>query len=449
MSSRLLLAATAGLALACSTGGGGHVHTDRSSPRTLPLPHDEQTYLFAVFGDRTGGPAEGVEVLAEAVDEVNLIEPDLVLTVGDLIQGYNEGGEPWLEQMREYRGIMDGLSAPWFPVAGNHDTYWRNEGEDDDPRPRDEHDGLYEEHFGPLWYAFEHKDAWFVVLYTDEGRPDTGLKDFRDPVAQQMSPEQFAWLDQTLTRAEDARHVFVFLHHPRWIGNHFGETYGDGWDPVHERLVQAGNVTAVFAGHIHRMRYDEADGIEYFTLATTGGWQPGHAPKAGYEHHYELVMVREDHIAIASYPVGAATDPRLITGEVSDAAETVARATLMTQVEAAALAADGSGSGRVTLELANPLERHADLELTLAVSTPDPRWVFEPDHHHVKLEGGATRRVELEWRRTGAPVQDGALPAFELSVDLLTSGARFALPTRTVRMPVAGVPPPDAEGADS
>jgi 3',5'-cyclic AMP phosphodiesterase CpdA len=434
MSSRLLLAATAGLALACSTGGG-HVHTDRPSPRALPLPHDEETFVFAVFGDRTGGPAEGVEVLAEAVDEVNLIEPDLVLTVGDLIQGYNEGGEPWLAQMREYRGIMDGLTAPWFPVAGNHDTYWRNEGEDDDPRPRDEHDGLYEEHFGPLWYAFLHKDAWFVVLYTDEGRPDSGQKTFRDPEAQQMSPEQFAWLDATLTKAEGARHVFVFLHHPRWIGNHFGETYGDGWDAVHERLVEAGNVSAVFAGHIHRMRYDEADGIEYFTLATTGGWQGGHAPEAGYEHHYELVMVREDHIAIASYPVGAATDPRLITGEVSDAAEKLAKATLMTQDGALALAADGSGSGRIALQLTNPVD--AAIEVTLSLSAADPAWSFEPDHHHVRVEAGATRSLEFGYDRSASAVQPAALPAVEVSSDLLLGGARFGMPLRSVPVAVS------------
>jgi len=42
--------------------------TSRKSPIQLPLPSEEDAFFFVVFGDRTGGPADGVKVLAEAVD---------------------------------------------------------------------------------------------------------------------------------------------------------------------------------------------------------------------------------------------------------------------------------------------------------------------------------------------------------------------------------------------
>ena len=75
------------------------------SARNLTLPPVDEPFSFAVLGDRTGGPAEGVRILAKAVDEINLLDPDLVMTVGDMIQGY--GGQlEWLMQMREYRNIM-------------------------------------------------------------------------------------------------------------------------------------------------------------------------------------------------------------------------------------------------------------------------------------------------------------------------------------------------------
>ena len=90
--------------------------------RTLDLPDEEEMFTFVVFGDRTGGPDSGVAILREAVRETNLFEPDLVMTVGDLIQGYNTT-EPWMRQMREYREAMDELLCPWFPGAGNHDIY--------------------------------------------------------------------------------------------------------------------------------------------------------------------------------------------------------------------------------------------------------------------------------------------------------------------------------------
>ena len=219
----------------------------RPGARDLPLPSDEAVFHFVIFGDRTGGPAEGIEVLAQAVEDTNLLDPDLVLTVGDLVEGYNQPPE-WLAQMEEYRGTMAGLNMPWYPVAGNHDVYWRGS----EPPPG-HHEANYETHFGPLWYWFGHKNAAFVVLYSDEGDRSTNDKGFRSAANTQMSQEQLTWLREALAAASGYDHVFVFLHHPRWITQSYPDS---NWEEVHRLLADAGNVSAVFAGHIHRQRYD-------------------------------------------------------------------------------------------------------------------------------------------------------------------------------------------------
>ncbi|MEM7307528.1 MAG: LamG-like jellyroll fold domain-containing protein [Planctomycetota bacterium] len=405
----------------------GRFRTSRQSEVQLALPDEgDQGFTFALFGDRTGGPADGVEILARAVEEVNLVDPDLVMTVGDLVEGYNDTPQ-WLVQMAEYKAIMNGLNRPWFPVAGNHDVYWRGEG----VTPPGEHERNYEKHFGPLWYAFEHKDCWFIVLYADETNPATGLKRFGDADHQRMSPEQLAFLESTLEETRDARHVFVFLHHPRWTGGQ----YGDTWDPVHELLVAAGNVTAVFAGHIHRMRYDEADGIEYFTLATVGGAQAGDLPEAGYLHNYQLVTVRRDGIATTTYPVDSAQDPRRITEGVSNAARRGARS-LGAKVEGLVpLDLSFRGDGLVTVGVTNPTAY--PLEVALRPAAGDPRWRIVPELNGATLDAGETVLLDYDVSRPASPL-DGAfqLPELILSADLLANGLRIPLPDRTTLLPV-------------
>ena len=405
----------------------------------LDLPVEEEAFMFAIFGDRTGGPAEGIAVLADAVEDVNLLEPDFVMTVGDLVDGYNEKPQ-WMAQMEEFKTTMNGLLMPWFPVAGTHDVYWRGSG----PRPEGEHEGNYEMHFGPLWYAFEHKDSMFIVLYTDEGDPANGNKSFGRPESQRMSPEQFEWLAGTLERARESRHVFVFMHHPRWLGG----GYGDDWSRVHDLLASAGNVRAVFAGHIHRMRYDGAhDGIEYVTLATVGGGQSGAVPEAGYLHQYHLVTVRDDQIAMAAFPVGEVMDVRSITGRISDETGRLAR---MNPVFGGPVELDfASGVDDVlTVELHNPVSR--PIEAVVVPQSEDRRWRFRPDHVHRIVQPGDRTTIEFRARMPVDGIDlDWRPPVVPVQYDYLAEGRRFHVPERRHAIPLkvsfvdVTVPDPD------
>jgi len=413
---------------------GTRFYTTRQSDIALPLPTETEAFTFAIFGDRTGGPDLGVNVLADAVRDVNLFEPDLVMTVGDLIDGYNQTPE-WLRENREYKAIMGELLCPWFPVAGNHDIYWR--GED---RPENEHEANYEMHFGPLWYAFEHKNSNFIALFTDEGDPKTGEKSFSKPSTQAMSPEQKAFLADALERGADLDHQFVFVHHPRWLGG----GYGDDWmRNVHPMLVEAGNVRAVFAGHIHRMRHDRAgqgpmagplDGIEYVTLATVGGGQGGAVPEAGWLHHYHLVTVRPQQIALTAYPVGSAMNVREITGELSDALNRQ-RNRGATVDGVVRFTPDGAARGELTVTVRNVTG--TPLDLSIAPTSTDSRWMFRPDHAHEIIQPGEERAIGfLVGRPAGSA--DAALGRLEIAVDAdaMAPTARYTIPTAFAQAPV-------------
>lgn len=404
--------------------------TDRVSAVELPLTVPEPVFSFLIFGDRTGGPPGGVSVLADAVREANLLGPDFVMTVGDMVEGLADT-DAWIKGMKEYKSIMNELLCPWYPTPGNHDTCWRYFPKDAPP-PRNEHDPEYEKYFGPLRYSFEHKNCRFIILYSDEGDPETGKKGSRIN-GQQMSDEQFRWLESALKQAAGADRVFIFIHHPRWFR---GNNYGTHWDRVHRLLVDAGNVSAVFGGHVHQMLYQDRDGVEYFTLPAIGGNHEILFPRAGHLQAFYRVTVRKNRLDVAAIPIGTLLDPRELTGrirgELLNMVKQVPRATVRPIVEK-----QGGYCRSVSFPIRNP--GSDPVELTVARHESEGSRTWEPAAVTRRIEPGKEAAFVFELIEKEQPSPDDDVPVLRANVEAVRfmPGSRVPVPWGLLEIPLS------------
>ncbi|MHC4945098.1 MAG: metallophosphoesterase family protein [Planctomycetota bacterium] len=268
------------------------------------LNNNPDNFQFAIIGDRTGGAnIEGTFKIA--MDQLNLMQPEFVINVGDIIEGYAEDRAKLIEMWEEAEGLTGKLQMPFFYVRGNHDVSF--------PGGKEE----WQERFGPGYYYFVYKNVLFMVLDSeDHPRPEPPPEireltkvykrlQVEDPeeakrmlaefmksdaiVAALGKPQEFpekqrAWIKETLAKYPNVRWTFLFMHEPCW------ENPSESFKKI-QKMLQDRDYT-FFAGHLHYYDYDNIDGKEYITIGPAGAsW---HHDGSGNVDHIMWVTMTED-----------------------------------------------------------------------------------------------------------------------------------------------------------
>jgi 3',5'-cyclic AMP phosphodiesterase CpdA len=240
----------------------------------LQLNNDPKNFQFAIVTDRTGGHRPGV--FKGAIDKLNLLQPEFVVSVGDLIEGGTEDPGRWALEWSEFQSNVERLEMPFFYLPGNHDI--------SNMPMFDE----WNRKFGRSYYSFRYHDVLFLCL-NSEDPPRKGSFHF--------SQDQQDWAQTVLAQNKDARWTIVLLHKPTWTYVN-ADLEASGWTPIEDALGD--RPYTVFSGHKHNYAKSVRRGRDYYMLATTGGGSNLSGKDQGKFDHVVWVTMKDDGPVISN-----------------------------------------------------------------------------------------------------------------------------------------------------
>jgi len=370
------------------------------------VPTAPDDFRFVIMADRTGGLRPGV--FKDAVEKVNLLRPDFVMSVGDYVTGYSEDAANVDREWEEFDAIVRGLDMPFFYVPGNHDVSnnvqlrrWR-------------------ERLGPTYYHFLYKDVLFICLDTQDG-------------ASRISSRQAAYALDVLSRNPHVRWTFVFMHQPLWRQS--GADLG-GWKPIEDALH--GRPCTVFAGHMHAYTPTVRDGHDYIQLATTGGGSGLAGPFYGEFDHVMWVTMTSDGPRYANLMLSGIAPKDVATpASLAYARELSKKVTV--EVQPLIGGPTLSGPMTATVRLKNDSDLVQDFEGALQ---PHPTLSLSPSAIRLTLQPGEERTVQVGLTAQGPlPLEETACPCIDWTVRMKPKGYDEVSRTLSTRVPLDTVYP--------
>jgi len=294
----------------------GHTPTEPESPvfqhdftgSAVPWTHsnfdaESEKFTFALFSDLTGGERDGV--FAIAVEQLRLLRPELIVSIGDLIDGGTVDHEQLEREWDSFDERANRVRAPVFHVGGNHDLTNPDMWE------------VWEARYGKRYYHFVYKNVLFLVLDTEdnpaefqkylheirletirviesegwEAASKTEYANLPEATSGRIGAGQAAYFRNVIGQHPDVRWTFVLMHKAAWERQD-----EENFSSIETAL--SGRPYTVFHGHLHSYQLQQRHGRDYIRLGTTGG---SHSVKAAMAvDHVTLVTVSDTGADIAN-----------------------------------------------------------------------------------------------------------------------------------------------------
>ena len=235
---------------------------------------------IAVIADRSGGHRPGV--FEAAMGKLDLMQPDIVLSVGDLIEGYVEDEAELDRQWDEVAQSIARFDSRFYAVPGNHDIANAVQAR------------IWEERRGATYWSHIQDGVLIIGLSTEDppialppeavaGHMRLQQAMARDAEATQqriletyaargdvvkpgsvaISDAQVEFVRGVLADNPNPRWTLILMHKPAW--NYDSPQF------VEIAALLADRPFTAIAGHEHYYAYRNRNARDYLTLSTTGG----------------------------------------------------------------------------------------------------------------------------------------------------------------------------------
>jgi Icc protein len=239
------------------------------------------------------------EGFQQAIARVNELDPDFVITGGDLVSdALGASFERANSLYNLYNQVTKAFNMPVYNVFGNHETFGLYKESGIDSTHEEYNKKMFEHKIGRRYYSFDHKGWHFIVLDAIGVKPDRQYYGHIDD-------EQIEWLKSDIKDLSKETPIVVTVHIP-FITTMTQLTQGP-LTPNNEGIVITNgrevllmlydyNLKLVLQGHLHFLEDLYVGGKTHFITggAVCAAWWEG--PRGTMEEGFVLVKVEDNDI---------------------------------------------------------------------------------------------------------------------------------------------------------
>jgi hypothetical protein len=249
----------------------GVVPTNAEAVQAISARNDGGDLRFVVIGDTISNNNETFRTFIREIADLDP-PPAFIVHLGDRVVS------PVVDFYGAYFKLIRGLPFPTLHIDGNHDV-------------REEGERISRAFFGERDFYFDRDDIRFVFMGNIRGKRDAGF-----------SPDQLAWLDETLKAPSPSRKFFFAHVPPKAPFKRYNRGISALFTPRLENeeqfldILTRHNVVLAAFGHRHVHASMVHDGV--LMVITGGGGQRNFLepavkePQFTKKKHYTLIDIR-------------------------------------------------------------------------------------------------------------------------------------------------------------